>query len=56
MLPDISGDEIEQFLVEHQLVGQNNAPVGVPTNAPCTDEQHAAMASGSAPLNFKPRA
>ena len=56
MLPDVSGDDVERYLVENRLVGQNDAPVGVPTNAPCTDEQHAAMATGGAPLTFKPRA
>ena len=43
MLPDISGEEVERYLLEQGLVGENNAPVGVPTNAPCTDEQHASM-------------
>ena len=43
MLPDISGDEVERYLLQKGLIGENNAPVGVPTNAPCTDDQHAAM-------------
>ena len=43
MLPDISGDEVERYLLDKGIVGENNAPVSVPTNAPCTDEQHAAM-------------
>ena len=43
MLPDVSGDEVERYLLEKGIVGENNAPVNVPTNAPCTDEQHAAM-------------
>ncbi len=40
MLPDVSGDEVEAYLLENQLVQQSDAPVGVPTNAPCADEQH----------------
>ena len=56
MLPDVSGDDVERYLIENHLVGQNNAPVAVPTNAPCTNEQHDAMAAGMAPLAFKPRA
>lgn len=52
MLPDVSGDEVERFLVQNSLVGESSAPVGVPTDAPCTDAQHAAMAAGT-PLNFK---
>lgn len=43
MLADISGEEVEQYLLENGLISKNDAPVGVPTNAPCTDEQHAAM-------------
>lgn len=43
MLPDISGEEVEQYLIANGMVSQNEAPTDVPTNAPCTDEQHAAM-------------
>ncbi len=52
MLPDVSGEEVERFLLQNGLVSQNNATTGVPLNAPCTDAQHAAMAAGT-PLNFK---
>ena len=52
MLPDVSGDEVERFLLEKGLVGNTDKPVNVPTNSACTDEQHAAMAAGM-PLNFK---
>lgn len=52
ILPDVSGEEVERFLVQNNMVGQSNAETGVPLNAPCTDAQHAAMASGQ-PLNFK---
>lgn len=54
MLPDVSGDEVEHYLLENRLTGESDAPVAVPTNAPCTDAQHAAMAAGDAPLAFKP--
>ena len=53
MLADVSGDEVETYLIEHQLVQQNAAAAGVPTNAPCTDAEHAAMQAG-APLKFQP--
>lgn len=52
MLPDISGEEVEQYLLKEGLVGTTSATTNVPLNAPCTDAQHAAMAQG-APLNFK---
>ena len=40
MLADVSGDEVEQYLVENKLVAANAADAGVPTNAPCAHEQH----------------
>ncbi len=53
MLPDVSGDEVERYLVENSLTQSNDAPTAVPTNSACTDEQHAAMAAGIAPVNFR---
>ena len=41
MLADVSGEEIENFLIEHELVQPSDAETGVPTNAPCATEQHA---------------
>src|SRR4051794_38557264 len=38
MLPDISGEEVEEYLVANGLVQPNDASAGVPTNASCTDE------------------
>ena len=40
MLADVSGDEVEQYLIEQKLVQPNEAEAGVPTNAPCAHEQH----------------
>jgi glutaredoxin len=53
MLPDVSGDDLEKYLLDHQLVSGNSAPTSVPTDSPCTDEQHVAMATGGAPLQFR---
>lgn len=53
MLADVSGDEVEAYLIENGLIARNDAAAGVPTNAPCTDAEHAAMQAG-APLTFKP--
>jgi len=52
MLPDISGDELEHYLVSNDLVRLNAAPAGVPTNAPCSEDQHAAMQAGL-PVDFR---
>jgi monothiol glutaredoxin len=43
MLADISGEEVEQYLLEKGLVGSSDKSTDVPLNAPCTDEEHAAM-------------
>ena len=43
MLPDISGEEVEQYLIANSLVGSSENSTDVPLNAPCTDEQHEAM-------------
>jgi monothiol glutaredoxin len=43
MLPDISGEELESYLLQNRLVGATNATTNVPLNAPCTDEQHEAQ-------------
>src|SRR5256885_14807027 len=40
MLADVSGDEVEQYLIGNKLVQANAADAGVPTNAPCAHEQH----------------
>ena len=48
MLADISGEEVERYMLENNLIKHNNAEVGVPLNAPCSDAQHAAMARGEA--------
>ena len=42
MLPDVSGEEVEQYLIEKGLVAASNAATDVPLNAPCPPEQHEA--------------
>jgi glutaredoxin len=40
MLPDVSGEEVEKYIVENQLVQSSAADAGVPINAPCATELH----------------
>jgi hypothetical protein len=40
MLSDVSGEEVERYLVARMLVQPNEADAGVPINAPCANEQH----------------
>jgi monothiol glutaredoxin len=42
MLPDISGEEVEHYLVTNRLVQVDTTPSDVPLNAPCPPEQHEA--------------
>jgi glutaredoxin len=43
MLADVSGEEVEAYLLEQGLVQPNETSTGVPLNAPCSDDEHAAM-------------
>ncbi|RFC52122.1 MAG: monothiol glutaredoxin [Verrucomicrobia bacterium] len=49
MLADISGEEVEAFLLSQDLVASVDRPADAPTNSACSDEQHAAMARGDVP-------
>ena len=37
MLPDVSGDEVEQYLLENNLVSPSDAPADAPTDSSCVD-------------------
>ena len=41
MLADISGEEVENYMLANNLVLASAAPVPVATNAGCSDEEHA---------------
>ncbi len=45
MLADVSGEEVENYLLSNNLVQPNATDPGVPLNAPCSDEEHARMQS-----------
>ena len=40
MLADVSGEEVERYLIEQKLIQPSDAPTEVPTNAACATEQH----------------
>jgi glutaredoxin len=46
MLADVSGEEVENYMLSNNLVQPNAVEPEVPTNAACSDEEHARMASG----------
>jgi monothiol glutaredoxin len=43
MLADVSGEEVENYLLSNGLVSPSEDEADAPTNAPCTDEEHEAM-------------
>ena len=40
MVADISGEELEEYLIDHKLVQASTEEPAVPINAPCATEQH----------------
>jgi monothiol glutaredoxin len=45
MLADVSGEEVENYLLANNLVQVSDEQTDVPTDAPCTDEEHQQMQS-----------
>ncbi len=45
MLADISGEEVEQYMLGKGLVKPTNAEADAPTNSSCSDAEHAAQAA-----------
>ena len=46
MLPDISGEQVEEYLIENKLVASSEVEADAPIDSACTNEQHEAMARG----------
>ena len=44
MLADISGEEVENYLLSNDLVQPASTAAEAPTNAGCSDDEHAKMA------------
>jgi len=47
MLPDISGDEVEAWLLKNNYVQPVATPTGVATDRGCSDEEHVAQAAAA---------
>jgi monothiol glutaredoxin len=45
MLADISGEEVENYLLSNDLVQPTGATAAAPTNSGCSDEEYAKMAT-----------
>ncbi len=50
MLADVSGEEVEAFMLANNLVQQNEREASAPTNQPCAHEMHPPQGS---PIFFK---
>jgi monothiol glutaredoxin len=48
MLADISGEEVEQYMLANKLVQPTDVAAEAPTNASCTDAEHAQQAAAAA--------
>ena len=48
MLADVSGEEVEKYLIDHNIVQSSDVQTDVPLNAPCATEQH----ESNVKLNF----
>ncbi len=48
MLADVSGEEVEAYLLANKLVVSSDKEADAPTNAPCADEVHEEQA-----VNFR---
>ena len=40
MLADVSGEEVENYLITNKLVNETGDETDVPINSPCSDEEH----------------
>ncbi len=45
MLADVSGEEVEAWMIENDLLAKSEETPDAPIDSACTDEEHAAMAA-----------
>lgn len=52
MLADVSGEEVEQYMLKNDLIEPSAEGAAAPTDRGCTDEEHEKMRSQSKPIRF----
>ncbi len=52
MLADVSGEEVEAYMLSNKLVQQSSEAEAAPTDRGCTDEEHEAMQNQPKPIRF----
>ena len=51
MLPDVSGEEVEKWMLDNEVVMGNEEKPDAPIDSACTDgKEHEAMAAGKLPV------
>ena len=53
MLADVSGEEVEQWMIENKVLDKSDDAPDAPIDSACTDEQHAAMEAAALKGNVK---
>ena len=53
MVADVSGEDIERWMIENNVLEKSEAEADAPIDSACTDAQHAAMAAGSQSGNIR---
>ena len=52
MLADVSGEEVEAYMLSNSLVSATDQAAAAPTDRGCSDEEHEAMQKQSKPIRF----
>ena len=52
MLADVSGEEVEAYLLSNDLVQPTQEAAAVPTDRGCSDEEHEKMRNEAKPIRF----
>jgi glutaredoxin len=55
MLADVSGQEVEQWMIANHIVEASDSSPDAPVDSSCSVEQHEAMAAGRLPIPGKIR-
>lgn len=53
ILADVSGEELEAWLIREGVVRASDKPADAPTNAACSEEEHAAQGGWSEPIQVR---
>lgn len=53
MLADVSGEELEQWLIREDLVKPSDAPADAPLNTACSHTEHEAQRGWSEPIQIR---